>query len=196
MKPIAQINADTAAFNAQLDETMAAVRSQGSQDRCLLERLAKLRADWRKAQRWGLRFKASLPALSHEQAEIMRQGVQDALYNTFDPACMDRNCAAMQMDAIDRARDEYRLRAAPKASKNRKIVRSRLYQRDGGDCWLCGKPMTAEDRTIEHLTARQHGGGNGLDNTVLTHAACNRVLANMSLGAKHELRSRIMDRSQ
>lgn len=66
-------------------------------------------------------------------------------------------------------------------------TRAKLLERDGDECWFCGKPMGA-DATLEHLVPKSKGGGNKLDNYALAHAACNHRAANIPLVKKIEMR--------
>lgn len=68
--------------------------------------------------------------------------------------------------------------------------RKRIMQRDGSDCWFCGKPL-GDDETLEHLVPQSRGGGNDSANCVLAHAVCNQKAANLSLSEKVELRSQL-----
>lgn len=68
------------------------------------------------------------------------------------------------------------------------IRRARLMERDGTDCWFCGRPMGG-DVTIEHLVARSKGGVNHLDNYALAHQKCNAAAADKSLVEKIALRT-------
>lgn len=77
---------------------------------------------------------------------------------------------------------------APSSKKASKRVE--LAERDGTDCWFCGKDMGA-DRTLEHLVPKSKGGPNTLDNYVLAHGACNRLAADMPLVEKIALRAKL-----
>ncbi len=73
----------------------------------------------------------------------------------------------------------------------------RLRARDGDKCWLCNKPMSFEAKpnspsawSIEHLIARSLNGPDILDNLVLCHPGCNRILGVRPLANKVELRER------
>lgn len=73
----------------------------------------------------------------------------------------------------------------------------RLRLRDGGRCWLCdepldfkAKPNSPKSPTIEHLLSQSMGGPDRLDNLVLCHPRCNRILANRSIAQKVRLRDR------
>jgi hypothetical protein len=81
-------------------------------------------------------------------------------------------------------------RPAPKHSKteNKRIA---LAERDGNDCWFCGRTMESNDRTLEHLVPKSKGGPNNLDNYVLAHRSCNNLAADMPLVEKIELRAKL-----
>lgn len=66
-----------------------------------------------------------------------------------------------------------------------------LIKRDGRDCFYCGKPMTDDDITVEHLIALDKGGNNRLENMALAHDACNRRAGNSSLTYKLKLRDQM-----
>lgn len=58
-----------------------------------------------------------------------------------------------------------------------------LLERDGPDCFYCGKPL-GEDITIEHLIAISSGGKNTLANMVLCHEECNTKVGNKPVSEK------------
>lgn len=62
----------------------------------------------------------------------------------------------------------------------------KLIERDGTDCFLCGKPMK-DDVTLEHLIALSSGGKNTLANMVLMHEGCNKEVDNIHLNEKVKL---------
>ena len=73
----------------------------------------------------------------------------------------------------------------------------RLRARDGDLCWLCGKhmdfsakPNSAKAWSIEHLLAKAHDGPDRLENCVLCHPPCNRILKDRPLKDKIKLRER------
>lgn len=47
-------------------------------------------------------------------------------------------------------------------------------------CWICGKPMPANDQTIDHFIPLARGGSNDASNLHLVHSKCNS-----SKNAKH-----------
>lgn len=95
----------------------------------------------------------------------------------------------------------------PKDTK-RKSWRQRMVdiivERDGTDCFYCGKdmqhqdhagrPVTRPDMTVEHLLARKLGKEQGvdvnhLDNLKLAHAYCNRAVDHQEVHRKLAYRS-------
>lgn len=54
-------------------------------------------------------------------------------------------------------------------------TRSQVRRRAAERCEYCGFPESAHDLTfhVEHILARQHGGGDGLDNLALACDRCN-----------------------
>ena len=70
----------------------------------------------------------------------------------------------------------------------------RLRARDGDRCWLCQQPMNFQAKpnspkawSIEHLIAQSLGGPGILDNLVLCHPGCNRILKDRPLIEKIKL---------
>jgi hypothetical protein len=68
------------------------------------------------------------------------------------------------------------------------IRRQRLIARDGGQCWLCDKPL-GNDITIEHHVPRAAGGSGDDSNLVLCHELCNKALAHRTPEEKAALRT-------
>lgn len=64
--------------------------------------------------------------------------------------------------------------------------KAKLIERDGTDCFLCGKPLE-EDITLEHLIALSSGGKNNLSNMVLMHEKCNQEVSNAPINEKVNL---------
>jgi hypothetical protein len=58
-----------------------------------------------------------------------------------------------------------------------------LLQRDGSNCFYCGKPLN-EDITLEHLIPLAQGGLNKLSNMVLAHEACNQEAGHKTIVEK------------
>lgn len=59
-----------------------------------------------------------------------------------------------------------------------------LTARDGHACFYCGKPVTFEDFTIEHLVSLTHGGPDHIANMALSHARCNAAAGHLSVVQK------------
>jgi 5-methylcytosine-specific restriction endonuclease McrA len=73
----------------------------------------------------------------------------------------------------------------------------RLRARDGDLCWLCGKridfkakPNSSKAWSLEHLICQSAGGPNVLENLVLCHPPCNRILGDRPLKDKIRLYER------
>jgi 5-methylcytosine-specific restriction endonuclease McrA len=54
-------------------------------------------------------------------------------------------------------------------------TRRRIYVRDEGRCWRCGKAVRWEDYDLGHIQAQALGGGNEDSNLAVEHKRCNRV---------------------
>jgi len=63
-----------------------------------------------------------------------------------------------------------------------------LLRRDGNACFYCGEPTGEDDRSLEHLVARAHGGPDHLSNLVLAHRRCNAVAGHLSAMEKIRIR--------
>ena len=40
-------------------------------------------------------------------------------------------------------------------------------------CWVCGKHVSLEDATLEHIQPRSEGGSSHQENLAISHAVCN-----------------------
>jgi hypothetical protein len=79
------------------------------------------------------------------------------------------------------------------ATKSPKNVDSKvraIIKRDGENCFYCGRVTNENDRTIEHLVSRTHGGPNHLSNMFLAHRKCNAKAGCLSAVEKIRLRDR------
>jgi 5-methylcytosine-specific restriction endonuclease McrA len=146
-------------------------------------------ASYNRAKRFGLRCEARMPAMDGEQS---RQA-SAALSEMYWRGLIDRDERNAASEEIDRASHSFWVRGKVeyvprKKSWSRKIV-AELLQRDGGDCWLCGKRMPEGDRSIEHHLAVSLGGTDDLDNLRLTHRLCNFRLGNMPPAEKEAMRA-------
>lgn len=124
----------------------------------------------------------SAKALTHivyakESGLLNFQGASAEHYGLFQAGLTFGRVAAL-------AKPEQPKKADPTKSQ---IRRERLLERDGDECWFCGRPM-GDDCTIEHLVAKSKGGVNHLDNYALAHARCNHDAADKPLIQKLEMR--------
>lgn len=77
-----------------------------------------------------------------------------------------------------------------KSPKNVDAKQRAVLARDGADCFFCWKATTDDNRTLEHLVARSHGGPNHLSNLFLAHRKCNSEAGHLSAVEKIRLRER------
>lgn len=63
-----------------------------------------------------------------------------------------------------------------------------LLERDGSDCFYCGKEMAEDERSVEHLFARNQGGSDHVGNLVLSHVQCNADAGHLPVMKKVLLR--------
>ena len=52
-----------------------------------------------------------------------------------------------------------------------------LYKRYGGRCAICGKPVSYDDMTVDHIVPLSQGGNNHFANLQLACLPCNRMKA-------------------
>ena len=69
----------------------------------------------------------------------------------------------------------------PRGMKEKREKLRLLIERDGHECFFCGKETTDETRTIEHLLAITHGGNNSLANLVISCQHCNVAVGEMPI---------------
>lgn len=58
--------------------------------------------------------------------------------------------------------------------ERRRIRRLALYERDGGQCYLCGEVVPVHQFEIDHVFPRSKGGPTESQNLRVTHVHCNR----------------------
>jgi 5-methylcytosine-specific restriction endonuclease McrA len=63
-------------------------------------------------------------------------------------------------------------------SQRRNAKRNAIVERDGPDCWLCGRPIYGEEATLDHVKPAAEGGRGTLDNLKLAHSECNNARHN------------------
>lgn len=56
-----------------------------------------------------------------------------------------------------------------------------LWKRDGEICYLCNKPMSYGEATIDHILPLAKGGGDNMTNYRLVHLPCNVQKGNMTM---------------
>lgn len=63
---------------------------------------------------------------------------------------------------------------APRINERKRRKRLAVYQRDLYRCKLCGKQLTYEDATLDHVIPRSRGGSGALNNLVTACKPCNQ----------------------
>lgn len=63
-----------------------------------------------------------------------------------------------------------------------------IHDRDGNECFYCGKGLTLEEATIEHLIPLSNGGNNSDANLVLADKDCNMEAGALPIIEKVKLR--------
>lgn len=58
----------------------------------------------------------------------------------------------------------------PRAKRNRL---TRIIERDGPSCQLCGRALRREEMTLDHVQAKHEGGGNNIENLRIACFDCN-----------------------
>lgn len=56
--------------------------------------------------------------------------------------------------------------------------REKVYKRGDGICYICDKPVSFEEFTIDHVIPKSKGGPDKLHNMMPTHAKCNNAKGN------------------
>jgi 5-methylcytosine-specific restriction endonuclease McrA len=59
----------------------------------------------------------------------------------------------------------------------------KAYERHGGHCHYCKKPIKADEFSIDHVEAKTKGGSDSLQNLVICHKACNLAKGQMPIEA-------------
>ena len=60
-------------------------------------------------------------------------------------------------------------------SRRRRNLKRRLLLAQRGECHYCGRPITYETATFDHLRPKARGGTNAVGNLVLACEPCNRA---------------------
>ena len=70
-----------------------------------------------------------------------------------------------------------------------------VLDRDGPNCFFCGKPTDEETLALEHLVPLSAGGPNHTANLAISHARCNQLAGSMSAVEKVKLRDELRKRA-
>lgn len=68
------------------------------------------------------------------------------------------------------------------------MSKEEVYKRDGGKCFYCGKELTLDESTHEHLLAKTHSGTNSNYNTTVACKSCNLEAGQLPVVSKVLLR--------
>lgn len=60
-------------------------------------------------------------------------------------------------------------------------IRKKIYDNDGGYCYLCGDKISIDDMTIDHVVPKSEGGGNNTTNARCCCFTCNQMKGSMDL---------------
>jgi 5-methylcytosine-specific restriction endonuclease McrA len=63
----------------------------------------------------------------------------------------------------------------PKLTKPNQTKRKMIYETTDGICYLCGKHVSFDEMTVDHVIPTSKGGGNNLGNLRPTHRKCNLI---------------------
>jgi len=99
--------------------------------------------------------------------------------------CCSQECSRKRMNRIASHRKDARIAADKRIDRD--ITAKKLYYRDGGVCWICGKPCDIDDYeekdgtvvcgdnypSVDHVVPISEGGTDSWDNVKLAHRSCN-----------------------
>lgn len=63
-----------------------------------------------------------------------------------------------------------------------RFARSEIYDRDGGTCGVCGRPVPADEATLDHVVPLSRRGVHTRANVRVAHLACNATRAAWNIG--------------
>lgn len=117
-------------------------------------------------------------------------GSSHAHYHLFE---LGRECPALKTKTVSKSQR--------KRQRKRGSLLNRIIERDGRECFYCGKHVDHGEETIEHLlpqsAAKHHPGTlyvvNDIRNLVLAHHLCNHKAGELSVVEKVKLRERLHD---
>mgnify|MGYP002623078043 CR=1 FL=1 len=85
-------------------------------------------------------------------------------------------------------------RLVRKADNRRRLVRA-IAERDGGmRCGYCGRELTVEESTLEHVLPLSKGGVDSMDNLILSCRRCNLLCGDYPIAKKLQLMRTIMEK--
>ena len=94
--------------------------------------------------------------------------------------CCSSLCSKKYQNHKKQVKKDYRFNLAKKNGKYEDITLAKLYKRDNGKCYICGKHLILNDKynrpdapTIEHVVPISKGGTNTWSNVKLACRECN-----------------------
>ena len=75
----------------------------------------------------------------------------------------------------------------PSSARRANLINT-VLERDGKDCFYCGKILPPDDTTLEHLVPISAGGCNHIGNLVAAHQKCNSEAGHLSVMKKIKMR--------
>lgn len=81
--------------------------------------------------------------------------------------------------------------STPQGHRKRKKVTALILERDGVDCFYCGKETDDQTRSLEHILSVADGGNNDPANLAIACKSCNLAVGNMPIIEKIKYRETI-----
>jgi 5-methylcytosine-specific restriction endonuclease McrA len=75
----------------------------------------------------------------------------------------------------------YKKKIKPYYNRNLRFSKKLVYERDNNTCGYCGKQISGNERTIDHVQPTSKGGSHDFNNVVTCCLSCNRKKANKTI---------------
>lgn len=149
------------------EKTKEQAQERKAQEQAIKEKIKEIENLQKKADKMGARIEREWKAINARERRKENEKAERKLHEL---------------------KREKRIKTNGKTDKN--ITLKRLYERDNGICYLCGKPCNYEDYTrsdkgafiagklypsIDHVKPLSHGGTHTWDNVRLAHMICNSL---------------------
>lgn len=127
-----------------------------------------------------LNIKNALPAIVFEPRHCKWCGKVFSLPRLQTQVCCSQQCSKKYKNHQRQIQKDVRTKIAKKNGVYQDITLARLYKRDHGQCYICGKHLVLNNEynrpdapTIEHIIPISRGGTNTWDNVKLACRNCN-----------------------